>query len=55
MRRMWQRPPDLRGKDKIPTVKNGFGIAIISTSKGVMTGDKAKKLSIGGELLCEVW
>ncbi len=43
------------GKDKIPTVKNGFGIAIISTSKGVMTGDKAKKLSIGGELLCEVW
>lgn len=43
------------GKDEIPTVKNGFGIAIISTSKGVMTGDKAKKLSIGGELLCEVW
>lgn len=43
------------GKDKIPTVKNGFGIAIISTSKGVMTGDKAKKLSIGGELLCEIW
>jgi len=43
------------GKDEIPTVKNGFGIAIISTSKGVMTGEKAKKLSIGGELLCEVW
>ncbi len=43
------------GKDEIPTVKNGFGVAIISTSKGVMTGDKAKKLSIGGELLCEVW
>ncbi len=43
------------GKDDIPTVKNGFGIAIVSTSKGVMTGEKAKKLSIGGELLCEVW
>jgi len=42
-------------KDDIPTVKNGFGIAIVSTSKGVMTGEKAKKLSIGGELLCEVW
>jgi small subunit ribosomal protein S8 len=43
------------GKEDIPTVKSGFGIAILSTSKGVMTGDKAKKLSIGGELLCEVW
>jgi small subunit ribosomal protein S8 len=43
------------GKGDIPTVKNGFGIAILSTSKGVMTGEKAKKLSIGGELLCEVW
>ena len=43
------------GKDDIPTVKNGFGIAILSTSRGVMTGEKAKKLSIGGELLCEVW
>ncbi len=43
------------GKDDIPTVKNGFGVAIISTSKGVMTGEKAKKLSVGGELLCEVW
>ena len=43
------------GKDEIPTVKNGFGIAIVSTSKGVMTGEKAQKLSIGGELLCELW
>ena len=32
------------GKDKIPTVKNGFGIAILSTSRGVMTGEKARKL-----------
>jgi small subunit ribosomal protein S8 len=43
------------GKDEIPVVKNGFGIAILSTSQGVMTGEKAKKLSIGGELLCQVW
>lgn len=43
------------GKDEIPTVKSGFGIAILSTSKGVMTGEKAKKLAIGGELLCRVW
>ncbi len=43
------------GKDEIPTVKNGFGIAIVSTSQGVMTGEKAKKLSVGGELLCEIW
>jgi small subunit ribosomal protein S8 len=43
------------GKDEIPVVKNGFGIAILSTSRGVMTGDKAKKLTIGGEVLCKVW
>lgn len=43
------------GKDDIPTVKNGFGVAILSTSRGVMTGDKARKLAIGGELLCEIW
>jgi small subunit ribosomal protein S8 len=43
------------GKDDIPTVKSGFGISIISTSRGVMTGEKARKLAIGGELLCEVW
>lgn len=39
----------------IKQVKNGYGISIISTSKGMMTGDKAKKLGIGGELVCEVW
>jgi len=43
------------GKDEIPIVKNGFGIAILSTSQGVMTGEKAKKLAIGGEVLCQVW
>ncbi|HEY3490648.1 MAG TPA: 30S ribosomal protein S8 [Candidatus Deferrimicrobiaceae bacterium] len=43
------------GKDHIPVVKSGFGISIITTSRGVMTGEKARKMAIGGELLCEVW
>ena len=41
--------------DKLPRVLNGLGIAIISTSKGVMSNKKAKTLSIGGEVLCHVW
>jgi|SRR3989344_5244751 len=41
--------------DKIPTVKRGRGIVIISTSKGLMTGDEAKKSRIGGELICKVY
>jgi small subunit ribosomal protein S8 len=40
--------------DKIRKVLNGFGISIISTSKGVMTGYEARSLKIGGEVLCEV-
>lgn len=43
------------GKEEIPTIKNGYGIAIISTSKGVMTNKDAKKEGVGGELICEVW
>ncbi len=39
----------------IPTVKRGRGIVIVSTSKGVMTGDNAKKQQIGGELICKVY
>ena len=39
----------------IRKVLNGFGIAIISTSKGIMTGYEARALNIGGELLCEVY
>lgn len=41
--------------DKIPTVKQGRGIVIVSTSKGIMTGSDAKKQSIGGELICKVY
>jgi len=39
----------------IRKVKGGYGLSIISTSKGLMTGQEAKKQKIGGELLCEVW
>ena len=49
--------PGLRkyaGVDNMPKVLNGLGIAIISTSKGVMTDKEAKKLNIGGEVLCYI-
>ena len=41
--------------DKLPRVLNGLGIAIVTTSRGVMSNKKAKKLNIGGEVLCHVW
>jgi small subunit ribosomal protein S8 len=41
--------------DRIPKVRSGMGVSILSTSKGVMTDKEAKKQRIGGELLCEVW
>jgi small subunit ribosomal protein S8 len=50
--------PGLRvyaGKDEIPKVLGGLGIAIISTSKGVMTDKKARKEGVGGEVLAFVW
>jgi small subunit ribosomal protein S8 len=50
--------PGLRkysGTDDMPRVLNGLGIAIISTSKGVMTDKEAKKENIGGEVLCYVY
>lgn len=43
------------GADMIPVVKRGRGVVIVSTSKGVMTGDQAKKNGIGGELICKVY
>ena len=41
--------------DKLPKVRSGLGIAILTTSKGVMTDRAARKAGLGGELLCEVW
>ena len=49
--------PGLRkytGVDTMPRVLNGLGIAIVSTSKGLMTGKKAKQSNVGGEILCYV-
>ncbi|EGZ49133.1 30S ribosomal protein S8 [Neisseria wadsworthii] len=43
-----------KGSGEIPTVMNGLGVAIISTSKGVMTDRKARATGVGGELLCVV-
>ena len=42
-------------KRDIPWVLSGIGIAIMSTPKGVMTGQKARSLGVGGELLCKIW
>ncbi|MFQ5586843.1 MAG: 30S ribosomal protein S8 [Thermodesulfobacteriota bacterium] len=50
--------PSLRkyvGKDEIPNVLNGLGLAILSTSQGVMSGRRASELGIGGEVLCTVY
>jgi small subunit ribosomal protein S8 len=43
------------GKKEIPWVLSGLGTAILSTSKGVMTGQRARQLGVGGEILCKVW
>jgi len=43
------------GKLDIPWVLSGLGIAILSTPKGVMTGQRARQLGVGGEVLCKVW
>jgi len=42
-------------KDELPRVLNGLGIAILSTSKGIMTNREAKHLGLGGEVICEVY
>jgi small subunit ribosomal protein S8 len=43
------------GARDLPKVRNGLGIAIVSTSRGVMTDREARKLGVGGEVICEVW
>jgi len=43
------------GSSEIPEVLGGLGIAIVSTSKGVMTSNRAKAANVGGEVLCKVW
>ena len=41
--------------DRIPKVLNGYGIAVLSTSRGVITDQEARELKVGGEVLCNVW
>jgi small subunit ribosomal protein S8 len=41
--------------DSIPKVLNGLGIVIISTSNGIITGQKCDELGVGGEVLCQIW
>lgn len=50
--------PGLRvyaGKDQLPRVRSGLGVAIVSTPQGVLTGYEARRRGIGGEVLCTVW
>jgi len=50
--------PGLRnyvGVDEIPKVLGGMGLAIMSTSRGVLTGRAARKMRVGGEVLCHIW
>jgi len=44
-----------RGKEEIPAVLGGLGLAIVSTSKGVLSGAEAARQGVGGEVLCQVW
>ena len=43
------------GSKNIPNVKDGLGIAILSTPKGILSGKEAEKQNVGGEILCYVW
>jgi small subunit ribosomal protein S8 len=44
-----------RGKRSLPWVLSGLGIAIVSTPRGVMTGQEARRQGVGGEVLCYIW
>ena len=41
--------------DEIPTIKNGLGVALLSTSKGILTDKGAREAGVGGEIICTVW
>jgi small subunit ribosomal protein S8 len=44
-----------RGVEELPKVRNGLGVAVVSTSRGVVTDEQARRLGVGGEILCEIW
>lgn len=41
--------------DSLPKVRNGLGVALVSTNRGVLTDEQARGLRVGGEILCEIW
>jgi small subunit ribosomal protein S8 len=43
------------GKDEIPMIKSGMGVAIVSTYKGILTDKDARKEGLGGEIICSCW
>lgn len=43
------------GQGDVPKVRNGMGLAVISTSKGILSDQAAREASVGGEIVCEVW
>ena len=43
------------GKDDVPRVRNGLGVAILTTAKGVLTDSQARQFGVGGEVICYVW
>lgn len=43
------------GTQEVPRVMGGMGVAVVSTSRGILTGHQARRLKVGGELLCYVW
>ena len=50
--------PGLRvyvGRREIPRVQGGLGVSVLTTSKGIMTDHQARRLGVGGELLCQIW
>ncbi len=44
-----------RGVQELPKVRNGLGVAVVSTSRGVVTDEQARRMGVGGEILCEIW
>ncbi|MEM7483377.1 MAG: 30S ribosomal protein S8 [Acidobacteriota bacterium] len=44
-----------RGADEVPQIKNGLGVAIVSTSHGLLSDEQARAQRVGGEVLCEIW
>ncbi|MCD4749257.1 MAG: 30S ribosomal protein S8 [Thermoanaerobaculales bacterium] len=43
------------GCEDVPKVRNGLGVAVVSTNRGVLTDEQARGLRVGGEILCEIW